>query len=66
MKAGIVSTASAALVATVAGVGGTLPVVLAAAQPAPMSPLVASSTSLWLMPSLHGTNTMAVGATRDT
>ena len=35
-------------------------------QPAPISPLVASSTSLWLMPSLHGTNTMAVGATRET
>jgi benzoate membrane transport protein len=32
VKAGIASTASAALVATVAGVGGTLPVVLAAAQ----------------------------------
>ncbi|HTE38164.1 MAG TPA: benzoate/H(+) symporter BenE family transporter [Reyranella sp.] len=32
MKSGLVSAASAALVATVAGVGGTLPVVLAAAQ----------------------------------
>ena len=35
-------------------------------QPAPMSALVASSISLWLMPSLHGTKTMAVGATRET
>src|SRR5215813_15440897 len=32
MRAGLISTASAALVATVAGVGGTLPIVLAAAQ----------------------------------
>lgn len=32
MRSGLVSAASAALVATVAGVGGTLPVVLAAAQ----------------------------------
>ena len=31
MKSGLVSTATAALVATVAGVGGTLPVLLAAA-----------------------------------
>ena len=43
MKAGIVSTASAALVATVAGVGGTLPVVLAAAQAAGATPAEASS-----------------------
>ena len=43
MKAGIVSTASAALVATVAGVGGTLPVVLAAAQAAGATPGEASS-----------------------
>lgn len=35
-------------------------------QPAPMSVLSASSTSLWLMPSLQGTNTIAVGATRET
>ena len=43
MKSGIVSTASAALVATVAGVGGTLPVVLAAAQAAGATPAEASS-----------------------
>jgi benzoate membrane transport protein len=43
VKSGIVSTASAALVATVAGVGGTLPVVLAAAQAAGATPAEASS-----------------------
>ena len=43
MKAGVVSAATAALVATVAGVGGTLPVVLAAAQAAGASPAEASS-----------------------
>ena len=43
MKAGIASTASAALVATVAGVGGTLPVVLAAAQAVGATPAEASS-----------------------
>ena len=32
MKSGVVSAATAALIATVAGVGGTLPIVLAAAQ----------------------------------
>ena len=35
-------------------------------QPAPASSLVASSISLWLMPSLHGTKIIAVGATRET
>ena len=35
-------------------------------QPAPISTLLASSISLWLMPSLHGTKTIAVGATRET
>lgn len=34
-------------------------------QPAATSSLVAFSTSLWLMPSSQGTNTMAVGATRE-
>ena len=34
--------------------------------PAPTSSRVASSISLWLMPSLHGTKIMAVGATRLT
>ena len=43
MKAGVVSTASAALVATVAGVGGTLPIVLAAAQSVGATPAEASS-----------------------
>ena len=43
MKAGVVSTAAAALVATVAGVGGTLPVVLAAAQAVGATPAEASS-----------------------
>ena len=43
MRAGLVSTATAALVATVAGVGGTLPVVLAAAQAVGATPEQASS-----------------------
>src|SRR5262249_29024166 len=43
MRAGLVSTATAALVATVAGVGGTLPVVLAAAQAVGATPGQASS-----------------------
>lgn len=43
MKSGLVSVAAAALVATVAGVGGTLPVVLAAAQAVGASPDQASS-----------------------
>jgi len=43
LKAGVVSTAAAALVATVAGVGGTLPVVLAAAQAVGATPAEASS-----------------------
>ena len=43
MKAGVLSAASAALVATVAGVGGTLPVVLAAAQAVGATPAEASS-----------------------
>ena len=43
MKSGLVSTATAALVATVAGVGGTLPVVLAAAQAVGATPEQASS-----------------------
>ena len=43
MKSGLVSTATAALVATVAGVGGTLPVVLAAAQAVGATPGQASS-----------------------
>lgn len=40
---GLVSTATAALVATVAGVGGTLPVVLAAAHAVGATPVEASS-----------------------
>lgn len=43
MRTGLVSAASAALVATVAGVGGTLPVVLAAAQAVGATPEQASS-----------------------
>jgi benzoate membrane transport protein len=43
MRSGLVSTATAALVATVAGVGGTLPVVLAAAQAVGATPIEASS-----------------------
>ena len=43
MKGGVLSAASAALVATVAGVGGTLPVVLAAAQAVGATPAEASS-----------------------
>lgn len=43
MRSGIVSAASAALVATVAGVGGTLPIVLAAAQAVGATPEQASS-----------------------
>ncbi|HYX01778.1 MAG TPA: benzoate/H(+) symporter BenE family transporter [Reyranella sp.] len=43
MKSGLVSTSTAALVATVAGVGGTLPVVLAAAQAVGATPGQASS-----------------------
>ena len=43
MKSGLVSVATAALVATVAGVGGTLPVVLAAAQAVGATPDQASS-----------------------
>ena len=43
MKSGLVSTATAALVATVAGVGGTLPVVLAAADAVGATPAQASS-----------------------
>jgi benzoate membrane transport protein len=43
MKSGLVSAATAALVATVAGVGGTLPVVLAAAQAVGATPEQASS-----------------------
>ena len=43
MKAGILSAASAALIATVAGVGGTLPIVLAAAQAVGATPAEASS-----------------------
>ncbi|MFO1082397.1 MAG: benzoate/H(+) symporter BenE family transporter [Reyranellaceae bacterium] len=43
MKAGLLSVATAALVATVAGVGGTLPVVLAAAQAVGATPEQASS-----------------------
>jgi benzoate membrane transport protein len=43
VKSGLVSTATAALVATVAGVGGTLPVVLAAAQAVGATPGQASS-----------------------
>ena len=43
MKAGLLSVATAALVATIAGVGGTLPVVLAAAQAVGATPEQASS-----------------------
>ena len=43
MKSGLVSTATAALVATVAGVGGTLPVLLAAAAAAGATEAEASS-----------------------
>jgi len=43
MRSGLVSTATAALVATVAGVGGTLPVVLAAADAVGATPAQASS-----------------------
>jgi benzoate membrane transport protein len=43
VKSGVVSAAMAALVATVAGVGGTLPVVLAAAQAVGATPEQASS-----------------------
>ena len=43
MKSGVVSAASAALIATVVGVGGTLPIVLAAAQAVGATPAEASS-----------------------
>jgi benzoate membrane transport protein len=43
VKSGLVSVATAALVATVAGVGGTLPVVLAAADAVGATPAQASS-----------------------
>ena len=43
MKSGLISVATAALVATVAGVGGTLPVVLAAAHAMGATPAEASS-----------------------
>ncbi|MGP1615878.1 MAG: benzoate/H(+) symporter BenE family transporter, partial [Pollutimonas bauzanensis] len=43
MRSGLISAASAALVATVAGVGGTLPIVLAAAQAVGATPEQASS-----------------------
>jgi len=43
VKSGLVSTATAALVATVAGLGGTLPVVLAAAAAVGATPAQASS-----------------------
>jgi benzoate membrane transport protein len=43
VKSGTISAASAALVATVAGVGGTLPIVLAAAQAVGATPAEASS-----------------------
>jgi benzoate membrane transport protein len=43
VRSGLVSAASAALVATVAGVGGTLPIVLAAAQAVGATPEQASS-----------------------
>jgi benzoate membrane transport protein len=43
VRTGLVSTATAALVATVAGVGGTLPVVLAAADAVGATPAQASS-----------------------
>jgi benzoate membrane transport protein len=43
VRSGIASTASAALIATVAGVGGTLPIVLAAADAVGATPAEASS-----------------------
>ena len=43
MKSGVVSAATAALIATVAGVGGTLPIVLASAQAVGATPAEASS-----------------------
>jgi len=43
VKSGLVSTATAALIATVAGFGGTLPVVLAAADAVGATPAQASS-----------------------
>jgi benzoate membrane transport protein len=43
VRSGLISAASAALVATVAGVGGTLPIVLAAAQAVGATPEQASS-----------------------
>ncbi|HEX9521774.1 MAG TPA: benzoate/H(+) symporter BenE family transporter, partial [Reyranella sp.] len=43
MRSGLISVATAALVATVAGVGGTLPVVLAATQAVGATPEQASS-----------------------
>jgi benzoate membrane transport protein len=43
VKSGVVSAATAALIATVAGVGGTLPIVLAAAQAVGATPAEASS-----------------------
>jgi len=43
VKSGVVSAASAALIATVVGVGGTLPIVLAAAQAVGATPAEASS-----------------------
>ena len=43
MKSGVASAATAALVATVAGVGGTLPIILAAAQAVGATPAEASS-----------------------
>ena len=43
MKSGLISVATAALVATVAGVGGTLPIILAAAQAVGATPEQASS-----------------------
>src|SRR3569832_1165608 len=43
MKSGLVSAASAALIATVAGVGGTLPIILTAAQAVDAPPAEASS-----------------------
>jgi benzoate membrane transport protein len=43
VKSGVVSAGSAALIATVAGVGGTLPIVLAAAEAVGATPAEASS-----------------------
>jgi benzoate membrane transport protein len=43
VRSGVVSAASAALIATVAGVGGTLPIVLAAAEAVGATPVEASS-----------------------